>query len=169
MGSEEQEVATKYRKMLKMGMPKGAAIQKMSVDRVTQNIQDSVIAGEASPPTVSPEEVSEKSTALTVEEKDVATKYSKMLKLGMPEGAVIQKMSVDGVAKNIQDYVVAGEVDTPSTISPEIASHKSTALTAEEQEVATKYQKMMQSYPMDWYLFQENKQKRLFQKIWSQF
>merc|ERR1712238_299535 len=135
MGSEEQEVATKYRKMLKMGMPKGA----------------------------------EKSIALTVEEKDVATKYSKMLKLGMPEGAVIQKMSVDGVAKNIQDYVVAGEVDTPSTISPEIASHKSTALTAEEQEVATKYQKMLQSYPMDWYLFQENKQKRLFQKIWSQF
>mmetsp|Transcript_31980 Transcript_31980/g.36758 ORF Transcript_31980/g.36758 Transcript_31980/m.36758 type:complete len:1182 (-) Transcript_31980:446-3991(-) len=140
---DDKEIATKYRKLLEMGMPDGAVIHKMSADDVAQSIQDSVIAGESPPRTVSPEEASQKVSTLTSEEQEVATKYRKMLKMGMPEGAVIQKMSVDGVTKNIQDCVIAGEVDTPSTISPEIASQKSTALTAEEQEVATKYQKML--------------------------
>jgi hypothetical protein len=128
LSSEEEEVAIKYRKMLKMGMPEGAVIQKMSVDGVAKNIQDSVIAGEVPPPTARPK-------ALTAEEENDATKYRKMLKMGMPEGAVIQKMSVDGVAQNIQDSVIAGEV-LPPTARPK-------ALTAEEEEEATKYRKML--------------------------
>merc|ERR1712238_189644 len=75
LSSGEEEVATKYQKMLKMGMPAGAVIQKMNVDGIPQNIQHSIIEGEDPPPTVSPEEASQKVSTLTSEEQEVATKY----------------------------------------------------------------------------------------------
>jgi hypothetical protein len=42
---------------------------------------------------------------LSPEEEEIATQYSKMLKMGMPDGAVQQKM-VDGVAQNSVDSVL---------------------------------------------------------------
>jgi hypothetical protein len=46
-------------------------------------------------------------------DEETATKYRRMLKMGMPEGAVQQKMLVDGIAQKILDSVVAGEVPAP--------------------------------------------------------
>jgi hypothetical protein len=40
LSTEEEEILSRYRKMLKMGMPEGAVMQKMSVDDVPQNIMD---------------------------------------------------------------------------------------------------------------------------------
>merc|ERR1711990_651555 len=93
LSADEEEIASNYRKMLKMGMPQGAVLQKMSVDDVAQHIQDSVI-GDSSPSlSTSPTDASKKASNLNGEEEEIASKYRKMLKMGMPEGAVIQKMS----------------------------------------------------------------------------
>jgi hypothetical protein len=48
---EEEDVATQYRRMLTMGLPVGAVLQKMIIDGVDESIQDSVLA--PSPPAVS--------------------------------------------------------------------------------------------------------------------
>ncbi|KAG7352239.1 RHS repeat-associated core domain containing protein [Nitzschia inconspicua] len=44
--------------------------------------------------------------ALSPEEEEILSRYRKMLKLGMPEGAVLQKMAAEGVTKNLQDAIM---------------------------------------------------------------
>eukprot|EP00339_Tiarina_fusa_P012646 CAMPEP_0117009208 /NCGR_PEP_ID=MMETSP0472-20121206/8431_1 /TAXON_ID=693140 ORGANISM="Tiarina fusus, Strain LIS" /NCGR_SAMPLE_ID=MMETSP0472 /ASSEMBLY_ACC=CAM_ASM_000603 /LENGTH=1991 /DNA_ID=CAMNT_0004711433 /DNA_START=103 /DNA_END=6075 /DNA_ORIENTATION=- len=149
---EEEEVASQYRKMVKMGMPEGAVAQKMAVDGVAQNIIDSVVAGEvpapAGAPVPAPPAVSgPKVSSLSPEEEEIAGQYRKMLKMGMPEGAVAQKMAVDGVAQNIIDSVVAGEVPapagSPAAAPPTTAGPKISSLSPEEEEIASQYRKML--------------------------
>ena len=142
LSTEEEDIATAYRKMLKMGMPDGAVMQKMAVDGVPQKIQDSVIARELPALSIAGPKVS----SLGPEEEELAAGYRKMLKMGMPDGAVMQKMTVDGVAQNIQDSVLARE--TPST-GPPVSSVPVTqakaipVLSAEEEEVAARYRRML--------------------------
>ncbi|KAG7361625.1 subunit CCDC53 of endosome WASH complex [Nitzschia inconspicua] len=140
LSSQDEEIAMQYRKMLKMGMPEGAVVQKMAIDGVEQKIQDSVIAGEAP----APKEVVQSSTmtqSLSAEEEEIARHYRKMLKMGMPEGAVIQKMSVDGVEQKIQDSVIAGEAPAPKEVVKNSITIPS--LSAEEEEIAKHYRKML--------------------------
>jgi hypothetical protein len=73
----------------------------------------------------------QKSSSLSEDDEQIAAHYRKMLKMGMPDGAVIQKMSVDGVPQHVQDSVLAGE--EPAKASPEKAS----ALTSEDGAVAS--------------------------------
>ena len=110
LGPEEEEIASQYRKLLKMGMPEGAVAQKMAVDGVPQNIVDSVLAGQVPAPAPAAAEPAVKVSSLSSEEEEIAAQYRKMLKMGMPEGAVAQKMAVDGAPQNIVDSVLAGEV-----------------------------------------------------------
>lgn len=80
---------------------------------------------------------------LSAGEEDVASQYRKMLKMGMPIGAVEQKMSVDGVDKNIIDIIVASEAteeakaenETPSVIPP-IAAQPDTPVVEASQGTA---------------------------------
>ena len=137
----EEDIAGQYRKMLKMGMPEGAVMQKMTVDVVAQNIQDSVIAGEAPAPKASVEPAKNVSS-LSPADEEIATQYRKMLKMGMPEGAVMQKMTVDGVSQNIQDSVIAGEAPAPKASSPDPAQNFS-SLSPEEESTAIQYRKML--------------------------
>lgn len=134
LSSQEEEIATQYRKMLKMGMPEGAVLQKMAIDGIAQSIQDSVIAGEVPAP-----RDDSKTSSLSTDEEEVAKHYRKMLKMGMPEGAVMQKMTVDGVAQNIQDSVVAGE--EPAV--PPVLVQKFSSLSPEEEQIAAQYRKML--------------------------
>lgn len=46
LSPEDEEVAAQYRKMLSMGLPEGAVMQKMAMGGVPQHIQDSVLGGE---------------------------------------------------------------------------------------------------------------------------
>ena len=142
LSAEDENIATTYRKMAKMGMPVGAVMQKMAVDGVPQHIQDSVVAGDEPPKAPEPPKTSAKTSTLTPEEEETATRFRKMIKMGMPDGAVIQKMSVEGVPQHIQDSVLAG--DEPST-APErpAASAKASTLTSEEEKTATKFKKML--------------------------
>lgn len=140
---EEEAIAAPYRKMLKMGMPDGAVVQKMSVDGIAQIIQDSVIAGEVPAfPKCNGPDLSKKMSSLSVEEEDIASPYRKMLKMGMPDGAVMQKMSVDGVAQNIQDSVISGEVPIDLSGPPE-TSQKFSSLSPSEEAIASQYRKML--------------------------
>ncbi|KAL3921978.1 MAG: hypothetical protein SGILL_002456 [Bacillariaceae sp.] len=142
LSQEEEEIATQYRKMMKMGMPEGAVMQKMSIDGIAQNIQDSVIAGEEpgqSKPAqdLQPNNVS----SLSPQEEVTASQYRKMLKMGMPDGAVMQKMSVDGVAQNIQDSVIARE--EPAQSKPPEVKQSFSSLSPEEEVTASQYRKML--------------------------
>jgi hypothetical protein len=69
--------------------------------------------------------------ALSREDDEIASQYRKMIKMGMPEGAVMQKMSIDGVAQNIQDAVLEGD-EVPGSQSPENTNN-----TDEKQEDVT--------------------------------
>jgi len=110
LSAEEEEIADRFRKMLKMGMPEGAVVQKMAVEGVSQKIQDAVLAEveHVAPETSSPGADAYSPEGLTAEEEEIANRFRKMLKMGMPAGAVQQKMAVDGVSQKIQDAVLAG-------------------------------------------------------------
>jgi hypothetical protein len=131
LSTEEEDIATQYRKMLKMGMPDGAVMQKMSVDGIAQNIQDSVIAREVPPPKETAE-TKQSFSSLSPEEEEKATPYRKMLKMGMPDGAVMQKMSVDGIAQNIQDSVIAREMSAPAPVPEGMALVQKDAVTVSD-------------------------------------
>lgn len=57
--------------------------------------------------------------ALSPTEDEIASQYRRMLKMGMPEGAVMQKMNIDGVEQNIQEAVLIGEPAAPSADPPQ--------------------------------------------------
>jgi hypothetical protein len=44
--TEDEEIASQYRKMLSMGLPEGAVMQKMAIGEVPQHIQDAVLSGD---------------------------------------------------------------------------------------------------------------------------
>ncbi len=99
---EDEELADRYRRMLKMGMPEGAVVQKMNIDEVPSQIQDAVLKPAEETP-----------TGLSAEDEEIAEKYRKMFKMGMPEGAVVQKMSIDEVPSHIQEAVLKPPEEAP--------------------------------------------------------
>ena len=112
----DEEIATKYRKLLKMGMPEGAVKQKMTTDGVDPKIFDAVIpADEASNEATQRQEAAVipasspsnklNENGLSPEEEEIANKYRKMSQMGLPEGAVMQKMATDGIDQRIVDVV----------------------------------------------------------------
>ena len=81
----------------------------MSVDEVPKNIQNAVL---------DPVSTAEDDPFSTFDEEEIVSKYRKILQMGMPEGAVAQKMAVDEVPQHIQDAVLADE-ESPAP-APEI-------------------------------------------------
>jgi hypothetical protein len=63
---------------------------------------------------VSPETISLYTMALTPDDEEIASQYRKMLKMGLPEGAVMQKMAIGDVPQNIQDAVLSGDDTLPN-------------------------------------------------------
>lgn len=128
LSPNEEKIAAQYRKMVKLGLPPGAVMHKMTSDGVPQKIQDSVMAGEvpagsrgspSSQPAPAPSRGATPAAAvgpvskLSPNEETIAAPYRKMISMKLPDGAVMHKMSMDGVAQNIQDSVMARE--TPAT------------------------------------------------------
>mmetsp|Transcript_15018 Transcript_15018/g.28687 ORF Transcript_15018/g.28687 Transcript_15018/m.28687 type:complete len:2096 (-) Transcript_15018:105-6392(-) len=129
LSADDEAVATKYRKMFKMGLPEDAVRQKMNMDGVAPNIIASVM-GEDTP------------TVLTPDDEAAASKYRKMLKMGLPEDAVKQKMDMDGVAGHVITAVLGGgeDVAEPAMAPPPVVA--SSALSPEQEEIASKFRKM---------------------------
>jgi len=167
LSSGEENIAQKYRKMMKIGMPEGAVLHKMIADGVSAKIQDAVIAGESSSPvhtgTAASSSAARKKenggtstrssgSSLSPEEEKIAAQYRTMIKIKMPEGAVRHKMMADGVSTKIQDSVLRGEIPRTSSSSSSTSSSSSrvsmtgaifSSLSREDEMAATKYRKMM--------------------------
>uniref|UniRef100_H3H2R5 FH2 domain-containing protein n=1 Tax=Phytophthora ramorum TaxID=164328 RepID=H3H2R5_PHYRM len=94
---KDHELYAKYFKMLNMGLPEGAVRQKMKADGVDEHALD---LGGDSPfsklPKPTEKEVASKNDVKLKDDPTFA-KYFKMLQMGLPEGAIRQKMKVDGV------------------------------------------------------------------------
>jgi Subunit CCDC53 of WASH complex len=127
LSPDEEKIAAQYRKMMKIGMPEGAVLHKMNLDKVPPNIQKSVLAGESSSddarPAQRPSSSSSSSStpvagckvsSLSPKEEKIATQYRKMIKMRMPEGAVAHKMNMDGVPEHIQKSVLTCEIPAPA-------------------------------------------------------
>jgi hypothetical protein len=124
LSRKDEATATPYRKMIKTGLPEGAVRHKMTMDGVEKHIQDSVLKGETagnSANTAANTNVAattsnagRKFSSLSRQDEATATPYRKMIKTGLPEGAVIHKMTMDGVEKHIQDSVLKGETPAPA-------------------------------------------------------
>eukprot|EP00526_Cylindrotheca_closterium_P001273 CAMPEP_0113645084 /NCGR_PEP_ID=MMETSP0017_2-20120614/23741_1 /TAXON_ID=2856 /ORGANISM="Cylindrotheca closterium" /LENGTH=553 /DNA_ID=CAMNT_0000556755 /DNA_START=80 /DNA_END=1741 /DNA_ORIENTATION=- /assembly_acc=CAM_ASM_000147 len=112
------DIAAPYKKLLKMGiMPLGAVKQKMILDGVSRDVIDLIESTEekASAP-LPPSPIA----------KEVVGKYHKMLKMGIPIGAVRMKMTIDRVAQEIQDSVAPVPSVTTVVVPP--AVQQTTAL-----------------------------------------
>ena len=148
LSRQDEATATRYRKMIKTGLPVGAVGHKMTMDGVGRHIQDSVLKGEMpAPPANDPSSGDTSSTrpvnpmaaviassskgagkisSLSRQDEATATPYRKMIKTGLPEGAVRHKMTMDGVEKHIQDSVLKGETPAPPANDPSSGDTSST-------------------------------------------
>ncbi|KAF1789592.1 Tensin phosphatase, lipid phosphatase domain [Phytophthora cactorum] len=100
---KHHEVYAKYFKMLKMGLPEGAVRQKMKVDGVDERALD--LGGDAPFSSFRNRRRVPAAPVNDVKLKDDPkyAKFFKMLQMGLPEGAVRQKMQVDGVDERALD------------------------------------------------------------------
>jgi hypothetical protein len=140
LSAEEETVAAKYRKMLKMRVPPEAVRHKMTTEGVDSKIMDAVLASSE------PESVSEQ---LSGEEEVIASKYRRMLKMRIPLDAVKHKMTQDAVDPKIVSVIINeasdgdGEVP-PTPLVPKKAAADAPVLTEEEEKVVAKYKMMIQ-------------------------
>lgn len=158
LGKEEEATAKRYRKMMKLGLPEGAVRHKMVQDGISQHIVDAVLSGEE---TTSSTPVSQKPSSngarsnrssLSPQEEKIAAQYRRMLKIKMPEGAVLHKMIADGVSANIRDSVMAGDEPLSARgaghsvkVGNGVASSssRSSSLSPQEEKIATQYRRML--------------------------
>jgi len=97
--------------MIKTKIPEGAVIHKMTIDGIEMHIQDSVLEGETprnkiGPTTATTNTVAGNVSSLSQKDETIAAPYRKMIKTKIPEGAVIHKMTIDGIEMHIQDSVL---------------------------------------------------------------
>ena len=113
---QDHPVYSKYFKMLKVGLPKGAVKNKMIQEGVDPTILDKDPCE-----LISRDEKTEDSTPMVaVQDHPVYSKYFKMLKVGLPKDAVKNKMIQEGVDPTILDKDPSDKVpvDGPPKVSP---------------------------------------------------
>ena len=117
LSKEEDEIASKYRRMLKMGIPLDAVKHSMKKEGVEAKIA-SAVADEAPPPrevdtaSVTPAKPKSRSVTgpvLTDEEEKIASKYRKMLKFCIPKDTVRHDMKKEGVSEKIVEAIFGKE------------------------------------------------------------
>ena len=143
LSAEEQKTATKYKKMLSVGLPMEAVRHKMIQDQVPSKIIDYVENG------IAAVRKDEPNTTLTREEEELATKYRKMLKIGLETDAVRHRMMKDQVAEKIVAVVIGQEHvqksnDKPMEDKPATQSlQKNNGLSKEEEALAQQYKRLL--------------------------
>ena len=106
LSTDEEKIASTYRKMLKVRIPPEAVRHKMTTDRISTKIIAAVVGIDSVSTNKSEKKVSANSTKLNVEEEKIAMKYRKMLKVAIPAEAVRHKMLQDQIGKKIIDNVL---------------------------------------------------------------
>eukprot|EP00522_Entomoneis_paludosa_P003427 CAMPEP_0172474322 /NCGR_PEP_ID=MMETSP1065-20121228/69300_1 /TAXON_ID=265537 /ORGANISM="Amphiprora paludosa, Strain CCMP125" /LENGTH=2018 /DNA_ID=CAMNT_0013232501 /DNA_START=332 /DNA_END=6388 /DNA_ORIENTATION=+ len=144
LSADEEAVAGRFRKMLKMGLPDDAVKHKMVAEGVDEKIIKSVLSGGEPTPAAAPSPAPAAAPTLTAEEEETASRFRKMLTMGLPEDAVKHKMVQEGVGTRIIAAVVGGTVptsDSPAAATPVASS--APPLSDEEEATAAKYRKML--------------------------
>jgi hypothetical protein len=145
LSAADEEIANKYRRMLKVSIPLDAVKHKMAGDGVDSKICSTVVSeAEDRPPTfVGDDELPSSplstmsSVAMSSTEIEVAESYKKMLRLKIPEEAVRHKMEKENVDRKIIGLVLGDD----NVVASGSASH--TVLTVAEEKVALGYRKML--------------------------
>ena len=89
LSEEEEAVATKYRKMIKVKIPPEAVRQRMTMKGVDAKIIDAVFAADAADPTL--QDLKDSRSKLSEEEEAVATRFYKMIKMMIPPEACVTR------------------------------------------------------------------------------
>lgn len=150
LSDEEEKIATKYRKMLSMGVPPPAVEHAMKRDQVSDKIVNIILnSGEgAKAPVQSDDREGSRPSAdgasnLTEEEQEIAAKYQKMLKVSIPREAVRHKMLRDSVSEKVRVAVLGPDADKATKSS-------GLSLSPVDEQIAAQYRKMLKiSIPRD--------------------
>jgi len=138
LSEEEEKVASKYRKMLKMGIPPDAVKHKMTSDAVEPKIMNAVLDVDKPREDTSKEGGGKK---LSDEEEATVSKFRKMMKMGVPADGVRHKMMMEGVDAKLIDAVF--DESTKQEESTKDTSSAIPKLSSEEEIIANKYRKML--------------------------
>lgn len=145
LSAADEEIANKYRRMLKVSIPLDAVKHKMTGDGVDSKICSTVVSeAEDRPPAfVGAHELPSSplstlsSVAMSSNEIEVAESYRKMLRLKIPEDEVRLKMEKENVDRKIISLVLG---DDNLAASQSISQ---TVLTVAEEKVAAGYRRML--------------------------
>merc|ERR1712238_108214 len=155
LSQKDETIAGPYRKMIKTKIPEGAVIHKMTIDGIEMHIQDSVLKGEAPRNKIGPTTATTNTTvagnvsSLSQKDETIAAPYRKMIKTKIPKGAVIHKMTIDGIEMNIQDSVLKGEMPRnkigPTTATTNTVAVNVSSLSQKDETIAAPYRKMIKT------------------------
>jgi hypothetical protein len=98
LSNEEENIASKYKMMLKIGLLEDQVRHKMKLDNIEEKIIQEVCGSEKAK---SPQY----KNAISSEEEEIASEYLKMLKYGLHEDQVRHKMTMDNIDRKIIDFV----------------------------------------------------------------
>lgn len=145
---EEEAIVERFRKMTKMGLPESVVRHKMQAEEVEHHIQEAVFSGggedaraadepeqetapnnsaeeatiaEDAPKEAEGEEVPKEGgdpSALTPEEEEQASRFRKMLNMGLPPDVVRHKMTGEAVDERVMNAVLAPTVEDTSDPTP---------------------------------------------------
>ncbi len=119
LSSEDEEIAAQYRKMLSMGLPEGAVMQKMAMGGVPQHIQDSVLGGEDASSAV--DEFSASAEPSNTDRRSSIMESSNSLWEEVVEEDSVEEEVVDDDSEEYEEEVVEEEVadDSEDDEAPE--------------------------------------------------
>ena len=98
LSNEDENIASKYKMMLKIGLLEDQVRHKMKLDNIEEKIIQEVCGSEKAK---SPQN----KNAISSEEEEIASEYLKMLKYGLHEDQVRHKMAMDNIDRKIIDFV----------------------------------------------------------------
>jgi len=98
LSTEEENLVSKYKMMLKIGLDEDQVRHKMTLDNIDERIVQNVCGREK---VQSPQN----KYKLSSDEEEIASEYLKMLKYGLHEDQVRHKMTMDNIDRKIIDFV----------------------------------------------------------------
>ncbi|KAL7568682.1 hypothetical protein ACA910_021679 [Epithemia clementina (nom. ined.)] len=146
LSEDETKIASKYQKMLSIGLPMDAVRHKMIQDQVPSKIIDFVVSDGSAGGTHAKGDDLDK---LTDAEEEIATKYRKMMKIGLEADAVRHRMMKDQISEKIvssvlgkadfsnsnETLIVPGQVQQTTNSKPDMSQ--------EETSLAQQYKRLL--------------------------
>jgi len=136
----------KYYKMLNMGLPVGAVQQKMTKDGIDPSllVDPTLLPKKKTKEKGEAKEMDKNNSKLDNSKNPKYTKYFKMLNMGIPRGAVENKMKQDGIDPSILDGAILTVPKVEETAAATVASASATKkILMKDSERYSRYFKML--------------------------